>query len=220
MPSECRFVNYTALPAAQQSARAGRQYVSRVSLLLIFAPPCTNTSDRYTSKVDTQTVTKLLPHLSKNRQRTVLARIQPQLLFIPSYSSRTVGSCGCWKFGEMDVRGRKALTPWSQRTAGGLLEPTPATARAESRGVEPCLAFSPNINKEEEAEVEVSHRHESTPVCVLKVEEGPVTGWTEQLMKSTTFNFLRQLFWQAGEGVGDAWSHSKSEERRQEEVAL
>ena len=25
----------------------------------------------------------------------------------------------------------------------------------------------------EEAEVEVSHRHESTPVCVLKVEEGP-----------------------------------------------
>ena len=34
----------------------------------------------------------------------------------------------------------------------------------------------------EEAEVEVGHRHESTPVCVLKVEEGPVTGWTEQLM--------------------------------------
>ena len=34
----------------------------------------------------------------------------------------------------------------------------------------------------EEAEVEISHRHESTPVCVLKVEEGPVTGWTEQLM--------------------------------------
>ena len=30
--------------------------------------------------------------------------------------------------------------------------------------------------------MEVSHRHESTPVCVLKVEEGPVTGWTEQLM--------------------------------------
>ena len=29
-------------------------------------------------------------HLSKNRERTVLARIQPQLLFIPSYSSRTV----------------------------------------------------------------------------------------------------------------------------------
>ena len=25
----------------------------------------------------------------------------------------------------------------------------------------------------EEAEVEISHRHESTPVCVLKVEEGP-----------------------------------------------
>ena len=33
---------------------------------------------------------KRSPHLSKNRQRTVLARIQPQLLFIPSYSSRTV----------------------------------------------------------------------------------------------------------------------------------
>ena len=31
--------------------------------------------------------------------------------------------------------------------------------------------------------MEVSHRHESTPVCVLKVEEGPVTGWTEQLMR-------------------------------------
>ena len=29
------------------------------------------------------------PHLSKNRQPRVLARIQPQLIFIPSYSSRT-----------------------------------------------------------------------------------------------------------------------------------
>ena len=35
------------------------------------------------------------------------------------------------------------------------------------------------VNKE--AEVEISNRHESTPVCVLKVGEGPVTGWTEQL---------------------------------------
>eukprot|EP00964_Phaeocystis_antarctica_P022027 scaffold12216_cov60-Phaeocystis_antarctica.AAC.2 len=33
---------------------------------------------------------KLSPHLSKNRERTVLARIQPQLLFIPSYFSRTL----------------------------------------------------------------------------------------------------------------------------------
>ena len=33
---------------------------------------------------------KLSPHLSKNREPAVLARIQPQLLFIPSYSSRTV----------------------------------------------------------------------------------------------------------------------------------
>ena len=33
---------------------------------------------------------KLSPHLSKTRQRTVLARIQPQLLFIPSHSSRTL----------------------------------------------------------------------------------------------------------------------------------
>ena len=30
--------------------------------------------------------------------------------------------------------------------------------------------------------MEISNRHESTPVCVLKVGEGPVTGWTEQLM--------------------------------------
>ena len=33
--------------------------------------------------------TRLSPHLSKNREPTVLARIQPQLLFVPSYSSRT-----------------------------------------------------------------------------------------------------------------------------------
>ena len=41
-----------------------------------------------TSLNDISTPT-LSPHLSKTRQRTVLARIQPQLLFIPSYSSRT-----------------------------------------------------------------------------------------------------------------------------------
>ena len=33
---------------------------------------------------------KLSPHLSKTRQPTVLARIQPQLIFIHSYSSRTL----------------------------------------------------------------------------------------------------------------------------------
>ena len=52
--------------------------------------------------------------------------------------------------------------------------------------------------------MEVSHRHESTPVCVLKVEEGPVTGWTEQLMIEYYFQLSAATFWQAGEGVGDA----------------
>ena len=38
-------------------------------------------------------------HLSKNRRPTVLAPIQPQLIFIPSYSSRTLHSVvrgGVW----------------------------------------------------------------------------------------------------------------------------
>ena len=46
----------------------------------------------------------------------------------------------------------------------------------------------------EEAEVEVSHRHESTPVCVLKVEEGPMTGWTEQLMMEYYFQLSAATF--------------------------
>ena len=35
---------------------------------------------------------KLSPHLSENRQRTVLARIHPQLLFIPSYEKHVFSS--------------------------------------------------------------------------------------------------------------------------------
>eukprot|EP00964_Phaeocystis_antarctica_P040518 scaffold23157_cov57-Phaeocystis_antarctica.AAC.3 len=37
---------------------------------------------------------KRQPHLSKNRQPRVLARIQPQLIFIPCYSSRTLHRAG------------------------------------------------------------------------------------------------------------------------------
>ena len=109
-----------------------------------------------------------------------------------------VGSLVKWTFEGVRRSRHEANAPpagsWNQR-----LRPLGPRVGASNPA-----SLSPQINKEEEAEVEVSHRHESTPVCVLKVEEGPVTGWTEQLMKSTTFNFLRQLFWQAGEGVGDA----------------
>ena len=48
------------------------------------------------------------------------------------------------------------------------------------------------VNKE--AEVEISNRHKSTPECVLKVEEGPVTGWTEQLMIEYYFQLSTATF--------------------------
>ena len=67
---------------------------------------------------------KLSPHLSKTRQRTVLARIQPQLLFIPSYSSRTLFLCVLWvrcsRGGCVCVAGLKKSRPrWrrARRTA-------------------------------------------------------------------------------------------------------
>ena len=52
---------------------------------------------------------------TKNRERTVLARIQPQLLFIPSYSSRTL----LWT--PLSVPPASALRERKQPNGGGVL---------------------------------------------------------------------------------------------------
>ena len=44
----------------------------------------------YTNSLSDVSTPKLSPHLSKTRQPTVLARIQSQLIFIPSFSTRVV----------------------------------------------------------------------------------------------------------------------------------
>ena len=64
---------------------------------------------------------KLSPHLSKDRRLTVLARIQPHFISIPSHSTRTVRTRDahqppeCWTYGRSRAAYPGGFTYW--RTA-------------------------------------------------------------------------------------------------------